>query len=73
MKCARGEIVNLLNTMAIKADIAVGSGSAPTGICEFTLGFEADLLVIGRCPSSGRLHSDTYTIIRQSHCPVVSI
>lgn len=30
-------------------------------------------LVVGRCPSSGRLHSETYTIIRQSPCAVVSV
>jgi len=73
MKSARREIESLLSTLAIKADIAMGSGAAPTAICEFTLGFAVDVLAIGRCPSSGRLHSDTYTIIRQSSCPVVSI
>lgn len=73
VKRARGDIENLLDDLDVKADIAVGSGSAPEVICEFTLGFGADVLVVGRCPSSGRLHSDTHTIIRQSHCPVVSV
>ena len=72
-KRARGELESLLDDMNIKADIAMGSGSAPELIHEFALKFEADLLVIGRCASSGWLHSDTYTIIRESHCPVVSV
>ncbi len=70
---ARGELELLLNDMNIRADIAVGSGSAPEVIHQFALQFQADVLVIGRCPSSGWLHSDTYTIIRESHCPVVSV
>ena len=70
---ARGEIENLLANLEIKAEIAVGFGSAPELVHEFTLGFAADALVMGRCAASGRLHSDTFTIIRQSHCPVVSV
>jgi nucleotide-binding universal stress UspA family protein len=70
---ARGELENLLEDMNIKADIAIGLGSAPEIVHQFALQFEADVLVIGRCPSSGWLHSDTYTIVRESHCPVVSV
>ena len=73
VKHARGELQNVLNEMNIRADIATGSGSASEIVHEYALGFESDVLVIGRCPPSGRLHSDTYTIIRQSHCPVVSV
>lgn len=73
VKRARVELEDLLRDMRIKADIATGSGSASEVVHEFALGFEADVLVIGRCPSSRRLHSDTYTIIRQSNCPVVSV
>jgi universal stress protein A len=70
---ARGELEHLLDEMNIKADIAGGSGSVPETIHQFALQFQADVLVIGRCPSSGWLHSDTHTIIRESHCPVVSV
>jgi nucleotide-binding universal stress UspA family protein len=70
---AREELEYLLDDLNIKADIAAGSGSAPELIHKFALQFEADVLVIGRCPSSGWLHSDTYTIVRESHCPVVSV
>jgi nucleotide-binding universal stress UspA family protein len=70
---ARAELEYLLDDMKIKADIATGAGSAPALIHEFALQLEADVLVIGRCPSSSWLHSDTYTIIRESHCPVVSV
>ncbi|HEX4165165.1 MAG TPA: universal stress protein [Bryobacteraceae bacterium] len=70
---ARGEIEDLLSKLGIKAEIAVGSGSVPRVVCDLALGFGADILVIGRYALQRRLHPDTYTMIRQSHCPVVSV
>lgn len=70
---ARGEIERLLSNSGIIAEIAVGTGSAPKVIYDLALGFAADLLVIGRHELPTRLHADTFTLIRESHCPVVSV
>ncbi len=70
---AREEIAYLLSSLGINAEIAVGSGSVPQVVYDLALGFAADILVIGRYAEPHRLHSDTYTIIRRSHCPVVSV
>jgi nucleotide-binding universal stress UspA family protein len=70
---ARGEIEHLLGKLGIIAEIAVGAGSASKVIYDLALGFAADLLVIGRHELPIRLHADTFTLIRKSHCPVVSV
>jgi nucleotide-binding universal stress UspA family protein len=70
---AREEIGRLLSNLDINADIAVGSGSVSQVVYDLALGFAADILVIGRYGLPRRLHADTYTLIRQSHCPVVSV
>jgi nucleotide-binding universal stress UspA family protein len=70
---AKVEIARMLDQLGIQAEIAVAAGHAPQVVDDLALGFAADVLVIGRCPLSGRLHSDTYGIIQHSHCPVVSV
>jgi nucleotide-binding universal stress UspA family protein len=70
---AREEIKRLLGTLGINADVAVASGSVPQVVHDLVLGLAADILVIGRYGPPSRLHADTYTLIRQSYCPVVSV
>lgn len=70
---AREELEHLLSDLGIKAEVAVGSGSVPHVVYDLALGLAADLLVIGRYTLQNRLHSDTYTMIRRSHCAVVSV
>jgi nucleotide-binding universal stress UspA family protein len=70
---AREELERLLTTLGINADIAVASGSVSQVVHDIVLGLAADILVIGRFWPPSRLHADTYTLIRQSHCPVVSV
>ncbi|HEX4773354.1 MAG TPA: universal stress protein [Bryobacteraceae bacterium] len=66
-------IAGILDNLGIQADVAVASGRAPSVVHDLAQGSAADILVIGRCALSGRLHPDTYGIIQQSHCPVVSV
>jgi nucleotide-binding universal stress UspA family protein len=58
------------------AKVSILTGDAPEAVCGFAERDKADLLVIGRSVSEqmlGRLRADAYSIIRQSHCPVVSV
>lgn len=45
-------------------------------VCATAAGLEANLTIIGRGglgKSTGRLRANSYAIIRQSHCPVISV
>src|SRR5262245_3746816 len=59
-----------------QADIEIVGDEAHKGVCAAARRWNADLLVIGRGAAAGflgRLRSRTYSIIRESPCPVVSI
>lgn len=58
-----------------RAELIIGSGSIPSTVCKTADDRKANLLVIGRGgnAASGRLGLNTYGIIRESPCPVVSV
>ncbi len=73
---AREEIQGLMKRLGWDAPVQVGSGDIPETVCRMAKEWGADLLVIGRGSASGvlgRLRANAYSIIRQSHCPVVSV
>ena len=62
--------------LGITGDIVVKVGDVPDTIRAIAKGSAADLLVTGRGHASGvlgRLRANTYSIIRESPCPVVAI
>jgi nucleotide-binding universal stress UspA family protein len=72
----REEVSALLTRLEIEAPLLVDSGEAPETVCDQAQDWKADLLVIGRGSAAGvfgRLQANAYSIIRQSHCPVVSV
>ena len=76
VRTATEEIADRLKRMKIEAEIAVGSGSVADETYKHAAQFAADLLVIGRHAAkgfTGRLRPHSYSIIRESLCPVVSI
>jgi len=59
-----------------EADVEIVADETHKGVCAAARKWNADLLVISRGAASGfvgRLRSRTYSIIRESPCPVVSI
>jgi nucleotide-binding universal stress UspA family protein len=67
---------DLQKTVGSHAALQVRNGEATEVVADLTLSLRADLLVIGRGAESGilgRLEANAYSIIRQSHCPVVSV
>jgi nucleotide-binding universal stress UspA family protein len=58
------------------AEVRVESGSVPAIVRSVVEGSRADLLIVGRASNSdmlGRLRTHSYTLIRESPCPVISI
>jgi len=56
--------------------VSIEEGEVAEGVCHFAESSSADLVVIGRGSRTGqaeRLNTNTYAIIRQSPCPVLSI
>jgi nucleotide-binding universal stress UspA family protein len=73
---AREEIRSMLGRLGWEAPVITGSGEVAETVCRLAQDWGADLLVIGRGSASGvlgRLRAHAYSIIRQSHCPVVSV
>jgi nucleotide-binding universal stress UspA family protein len=59
-----------------KAEVEIVIGDAPAEVSRFAEAWNADLLVISRGVASaplGRLRSRSYSFIRESPCPVVSV
>lgn len=70
----RGEIARLDGApLGAEPDISIEEGGITDGVCRFTRSCDADLLIIGRGSHTERLRTNTYAIIRQSPCPVLSI
>ncbi len=72
----REDVAGLLSRLGFDAPLAVDSGEVPATVCELAQEWKADVLVIGRGSAAGvfgRLRANAYSIIRQSHCPVVSV
>ena len=73
---ARRTIEKMKETAGIQAQLCLGTGDVSHLVREAALHHAADLLVIGRGHASrtlGRLRTNTYSIIRQSPCPVISV
>jgi len=72
----REDVSNLLARLDFEAPLAIDSGDAAETVCDLAHEAEADVLVIGRGSAAGvfgRLRANAYSIIRLSHCPVVSV
>jgi nucleotide-binding universal stress UspA family protein len=69
----REQIARLQQEMGTKAEVLVDCGDVPRLLRAAAEQTRADVLVIGRCPSSGRLRASAYGIIRESPVPVLSV
>jgi nucleotide-binding universal stress UspA family protein len=73
---ARRELDRLQSFVHATADLLVETGDPPATICSAAGRLASDVLVIGRGSAAGlfgRLRANSYSIIRQSPCPVVSV
>jgi nucleotide-binding universal stress UspA family protein len=73
---AEAEIGRLRETADAQAEIEIAAGDPAKTICAAAERLHADVLVIGRGSAAGvygRLRTNSYAIIRQSPCPVVSV
>ncbi|MGA2737959.1 MAG: universal stress protein [Bryobacteraceae bacterium] len=72
----RDDLARLQQRFGTKAELAIEMGDPPNVVCEMAEKRHAGLLVIGRGSAAGvfgRLRTNSYAIIRQSPCPVVSV
>jgi nucleotide-binding universal stress UspA family protein len=75
-EAAEEEILMLQRDSGVEAEILLEAGDAGKVICSAAGRLAADVLVIGRGSSGGalgRLRANSYAIIRQSPCPVISV
>jgi nucleotide-binding universal stress UspA family protein len=73
---AASRLKELLREAGADAVPIITGGEAVHAVCRQLTELQADLLVIGRSSSSGllgRLRTNAYALIRESHCPVVSV
>jgi nucleotide-binding universal stress UspA family protein len=73
---AEEELLRLQRQVGAEADLLLEAGEAARVICSAALRTGAGTLVIGRGSAAGdfgRLRTNSYAIIRQSPCPVVSV
>jgi nucleotide-binding universal stress UspA family protein len=73
---ARERIQHLLDRLGLTAGIHIETGDPPAAVPAAVRCVSADLLVIGRGAATGvlgRLRANTYAIVRESPCPVVSV
>lgn len=72
----REEVSTLLERLKLQAPLLIDNGDAAGTVCRLAEEWGAELLVIGRGSAAGvfgRLRANAYSILRQSHCPVVSV
>lgn len=70
------EVSALLARLGFEAPLLADSGETAETVCGLAQEWKAEVLVIGRGSAAGvfgRLRANAYSIIRQSHCPVVSV
>lgn len=75
-KEARETIGKMQETAKVEGQLCIGRGEVAHVVQEAALHHSAGLVVIGRGHATrtlGRLRTNTYSIIRQSPCPVISI
>jgi nucleotide-binding universal stress UspA family protein len=73
---ARKTIQKMQETAGIAAQLCFGAGEVARVVREAALHHAAGMVVIGRGHASGtlgRLRTNTYSIIRQAPCPVISV
>ena len=73
---AREALQRRVDELGLWADVHVETGDVPAVVASAAENVDADLLVIGRSADSssfGALLTNSYSLIRQSHCPVVSV
>jgi len=73
---AEEELLRLQREVGAKADILLEAGDAVRVICSAAARVGAGTVVIGRGSAAGnfgRLRTNSYAIVRQSPCPVVSV
>jgi nucleotide-binding universal stress UspA family protein len=72
---AKRKMGELQRAAGTHAEVIIGAGSIAHVVCKTADDLKADLLVIGAGvnAASGRLGLNTYGIIRESLCPVVSV
>jgi len=73
---AEAEIRKVQQSADSNAEVQIVTGDASEAVCAAARDWQADLMVIGRGAASevlGRLRSRSYSIIRESPCPVVSV
>jgi nucleotide-binding universal stress UspA family protein len=73
---AREALQRRVDELGLRADVHVETGEVPAVVASAAENVDADLLVIGRSADSssfGALLTNSYSLIRQSHCPVVSV
>jgi nucleotide-binding universal stress UspA family protein len=72
---AHRKMDELQRAAGTRAKVTIAAGRVPHAVCMTAKDLNADLLVIGRGSGAahGRLGLNTYGIIRESPCPVVSV
>ncbi len=73
---AREALQRRVDEFGLRAGVHVETGEVPSVVASAAENVNADLLVIGRGTDSssfGALLTNSYSLIRQSHCPVVSV
>ena len=72
----RDELGKVKRTLGEESQILFAGGDVPEAVCRKAKELHADLVVIGRSPKAGDVgttRTTSFTIIRESPCPVVSI
>jgi nucleotide-binding universal stress UspA family protein len=69
---ASRQLASLQQEAGTKAEVYIGSGNVPELLSHAAKQTSADVLIIGR-PSSGRLRTTGYGIIRESRIPILSV
>jgi nucleotide-binding universal stress UspA family protein len=73
---ARRRLEDLLQAVGCEAEIQIATGRVKDAILEAASRSAADALIVGRPSSggsSGRLRDLTYSLVRDSPCPVLSV
>jgi len=73
---AQRRLEDLLQAVGCEAEIQIATGRVKDAILSAASRSAADALIVGRQPpggSSGRLRDLTYTLVRDSPCPVLSV
>jgi nucleotide-binding universal stress UspA family protein len=75
-EAVREEVAALQSRLSLDVPFHIASGEAAQTVCDASAAIGTDLLVIGRGSAAGvfgRLRANSYSIIRESRCPVVSV